>query len=128
LVAGVWFTDDATPVIISVARTFSQGCSAYRLQVCRLGGWISGEDGLTIELLQDTVIKAIFEPWQVSIIPPEISSDTVLTAALSPWHGVSDVTSMPGATLFVEPGAELLMGDMVSIYVHGSLKVIGGTS
>jgi hypothetical protein len=128
LVGGVWFTEPC-----NTGYYFRTGLSVRAVPRTgyRFAGWEgldSGEDGLTIDLLHDTVIKAIFEPWQASIIPPEISSDTILTAALSPWHGISDITVHPGATLFIEPGAELLMGDMVSIYVHGSLKVIGTVS
>jgi parallel beta-helix repeat protein len=94
----------------------------------RFAGWqgIPGNgQELTLDLVQDTGITAVFEPWPGSIIPTEILADTVLAAALSPWHGVSDVTVHPGATLYIEPGAELLMADRVSIYVHGSMKLAG---
>jgi parallel beta-helix repeat protein len=125
-VAGVWFSGPCN------AGYYFGGAGLPLYAVPETGYRFAGWEGfpgngehLTLDLVRDTIITAVFEPWPASIIPPEILSDTMLTAALSPWHGVSDVIIHPGATLFVEPGAELLMADRVSVYVHGSLKIWG---
>jgi parallel beta-helix repeat protein len=126
LVAGAWFSEPCNTGYFFGGAGLS--LKAVPVTGYRFAGWEgfpgNGEE-LILDLMQDTVVTAVFEPWQISIIPQAISSDTVLTAALSPWYGVSDVTVHPGATLFIEPGAELLMGDNVSIYINGSLQING---
>ena len=125
-VAGVWFSEPCNTGYYF--RGAGLAVMTVPLTGHRFAGWegIPGNQAvLTFDLLHDTTIKAVFEPFPASIIPPDISTDTVLTSALSPWYGISDVTIQPGATLYVEAGTELLMGDRVSIYVHGSLQING---
>ena len=94
----------------------------------RFVGW-QGINGTETEVILspvgDTSITAIFEPWDIHLIPPVIETDTVLSAAMSPWYGVENIIVKPGARLIVEGGTEIRMSDQVSLRIEGGLAFLG---
>ena len=88
-------------------------------------GWegVSYENEIFIALVGDSAITAVFEP--ICEIPSTITEDVFLLEACSPYIIDEDIIVNDGATLYAEPGVEILMGDSIGIYVYGRLEFTG---
>jgi len=94
----------------------------------RFSGWQGLNDKsakISVTLMGDSTLTAVFEPSTASVIPPIIEHDTTLHASLSPWYALENIRVKPGAVLTIEAGCEILLTDKVSIYVNGGLLVDG---
>jgi len=90
-------------------------------------GWesISSDPQITINLTNDTLIRAIFVHSDESILPSKITGNLVLTPDDSPYFGTSDIIIEEDAVLRINPGVEILMPANASIYVYGVMQVVG---
>ncbi|MBN2009516.1 lamin tail domain-containing protein [candidate division KSB1 bacterium] len=85
----------------------------------------STSDSISIVLPLKAVIKAVFEPTDLSRIPTKIASNTTLSLANSPYLAEGDVVVDTGVTLKVEPGVEIQMPEAGNIIVHGNIILQG---
>lgn len=61
----------------------------------------------------------------MSEVPARITADKTLTAKDSPWVVPASVRVESGATLSIEPGAEMIIAPLVDIQVFGSINAVG---
>lgn len=90
-------------------------------------GWegLSSDSEITIDLVNDTLIKAIFVRGEESILPSIISDKIILSADKSPYLATSDIIVEHDAVLKVNPGVKIIMPEKASIYVYGQMQIAG---
>ncbi|MEZ5195984.1 MAG: CotH kinase family protein [Bacteroidales bacterium] len=87
---------------------------------------IAAEDSLYYTFTDDQVLHARFEPN--CELPNTISNDFMLVNACSPYMINEDVVIDSGATLYCEPGVEIMFGEDIEMLVNGSLSFIGSAN
>ena len=82
---------------------------------------------LTFTPTGPTILRPVFEPAAINLVPEVIPSNMVLLASGSPFYATGDIVVPSNTTLQVEAGVELLMPDSASIQVFGELLMNGTT-
>ena len=88
-------------------------------------GWegLSAENEIFVTLTDDFEITAVFEPQ--CDFSTTVTDDQYLLAVCSPYIIDQNIIVEAGATLFAEPGVEILMADSLGIYVYGRMEFTG---
>lgn len=86
---------------------------------------ISDKNQITLNLFYNKSIKAIFAPTDECIVPSVIENDYTLDSSCDYYIAYGDINIKKGATLNIEQGVELRMGELANIIVNGSLNIKG---
>jgi len=89
------------------------------------GAMLSTEPEIELVIHENTVLEAVFEPNNASVLPPSITGTMTLTQKNSPYLLSENVTVEAGAVLTVEPGVELLASQDASLIILGRLHMNG---
>lgn len=84
---------------------------------------ISTEDSLYFTFNSNQELHARFEPN--CDLPSVITEDAMLLKTCSPYLINEDMVIETGATLYCEPGVEIILGENIEILVKGSISLIG---
>ena len=87
---------------------------------------ISTEDSLYYTFTDDQVVHARFEPN--CDLPTHITNDIMLVNACSPYMINENIVIDSGATLYCEPGVEIMFGEDIEMLVKGSVSFIGNSN
>ncbi len=103
----------------------------FDLQMIGLGLYVStaltnGPDLVWMPQNGD-VIRAVYAPAGVSLLPAIIASNTNLISNASPYYATGDIFVPSNTTLAVGAGVEILMPEYADIHVQGQLQ-LNGTS
>ena len=82
-------------------------------------------EALTFTPTGSGVVRAVFEPLAISLVPELIGSNTVLNAAGSPFYATGDIIVPSNTTFQLDAGVELFMPDTANILVFGELIMNG---
>jgi hypothetical protein len=74
------------------------------------------------------VVRALFAPAGVSLLPSALSGDMLLAAEGSPYYATGDIFVPSNTTLAAGPGVDILMPDAAGIRVQGRLRLLGTTN
>jgi len=93
-------------------------------------GWdgITANDSLSVTMSKDTSLTAKFVLSERHILPLTILKDTTLSLTDQPYVVTGDLTVADGATLGIEKGVTVAMGQNAGIYVKGRMLVNGTES
>jgi parallel beta-helix repeat protein len=93
-------------------------------------GWdgITANDSLSVTMSSDTTLTAKFVLSERHILPLTISSNTILSLTDQPYVISGDLTVTDSATLTIEKGVTIALGQDAGIYVKGRMLVIGTES
>ncbi len=88
-------------------------------------GYVSTNNNYSVTLTEDINLTAVYEETGVCIIPEIIAENITLNKSCSPYLVQGDITILPGVTLSIEPGVEILMPENANIFVNGKINALG---
>ncbi|MCD6332880.1 MAG: CotH kinase family protein [Bacteroidales bacterium] len=93
----------------------------------RFAGWIGTNGGreTTDTFQSDTLIEAVFEHSDESVLPALIDTLMILRADQSPYVAAGDVIVTASGVLRMEAGTEIRMAEKASLYVSGAIQADG---
>jgi hypothetical protein len=86
---------------------------------------ISNSDSLFMTFSEDVFLHARFEPD--CVVPSVINEDFAFVESCSPYYIDADIVVDTGATLFCEPGVQILFAAGVKLVVKGELNFTGSS-
>lgn len=89
------------------------------------GEFSSSNNDTVITLNSKIQITARFVIDDISIIPNEITEEYTLRQTESPYYSNGNVIIKPNATMYIEPGVEIIMSNKACFYVYGNINAMG---
>jgi len=86
---------------------------------------ISTDNKISLKLSRDTKVTAIFAPTNECVILSEINDNYTLDNSCGYYIALEDIIVNEGATLNIEPGIEIRMGQSTNLYINGNLNILG---
>ncbi len=91
------------------------------------GPIINTANEINFSLSGDTIWVANFQATGVCLLPEVIDQNTTLDISCSPYYATGDVNVLPGITLTVEAGVEIVMPQDANLSIEGNMQVAGSS-